>query len=172
MYKEHGRFLRQLIALAWTDRSWWRASRALGLHRGTLRRFGHRRLPPPIHLALRFRDVLGFPLSYWVEGIPHDACPEDFAPWSSKDLEPREWNDRPPSFELHGRLLRARIEDAGLTLGQARRRLGAGSRAGLRYVLKGEGPPNVRIAYLASRELGFECDWWRWTVPGELRRAA
>ena len=172
MYQEQGNFLRQLVELTWADRRWARAGRALGLHPATLRRFGRRRLPPPIHLALRFRDVLGFPLSYWVDGIPHDACPEDFARRRWRDVGPREWNDRPPSFEPHGRLLRELIEDARLTLGQAWRRLGAGSRSGLRYVLDGEGPPNVRVACLARQELGFECEWWRWTVPGELRRAA
>lgn len=172
MYYEQGRFLLQRVELMWPVCTWTQASRALGVDRGTLRRLGHRRLAPSITLALRVRDVLGFPLAHWVDGVPEGVRPEDFAPRSSEHLEPRVWNDRPPSFEPHGRLLRARIEDAGLSLGQARRRLGAGSRSGLWHVLKGNRTPNVRVAYLAWRELGFQCDWWRWTVPGGLRRAA
>jgi transcriptional regulator with XRE-family HTH domain len=172
MYKEHGRFLRQLVERTWPDQGWSGAGRALSVDRGTLRLLHRRRKPPTITLALRLRDVLGFPLSYWVNGVPEDARPEHFGPLTSKDLEPREWDDRPPSFEPHARLLREMIEDHALTLEQARRRLGAGSRSGLRHVLVGEQAPNARIGYLAWIELGFDYDWWRWTVPGERRRAA
>lgn len=172
MYEEHGRFLRELVELTWPDQCWTRAGRALGVHSVSLRRFGLRKFAPSILLALRLRDVLGFPLSYWVDGVPDDARPGDFGPLALEDLEPREWNDTPPSFEPHGRLLRKLIEDAGLTLEQARRRLRAGSRSGLWHVLNGEQAPDARVGYLAWIELGFECDWWRWAAPGELRRAA
>jgi hypothetical protein len=172
MYEPHGRFLSQLVDNTWPSRSWERAGLALGVNPARLKRIGSRRHAPPILLALRIRDVLGFPLSFWVGGIPDDARPERFGPLTWKDLLPREWNDRPPSWRPHGWLLRALIEDHALSLGQARRRLGAGSRSGLRHILAGKQAPNVRVGYLAWIELGFDTEWWRWRVPGHWRMAA
>lgn len=165
MDEKYSLWIRRLVYLTWKKGGWTRAGEALGMHREALRRLG-RRKPPPIHLALRLRDVLGFPLAFWVDGIPKDLDPRTLLPHRRQVPPARTWNDVPPSFEPHGRGLAERIRRAGCSLSAATELLG-GSRTGLRFVLNGRHAPNVRLAFLAWRHFGFIADWWRLTEPPE-----
>lgn len=173
MYEKSNRLIRQLVALTWPRGGWSRAGRALGIHREAVRRLDRRKRPPPIHLALRLRDVLGLPLAYWADGFPERLDPRSLLFISSPTAPVRTWNDIPPSFEPHGRLLTERVHRAGCSLAQTQRFLHADSRCGVRRVLSGRHAPNARIAFFAWRHFGFVADWWRLADPPDrFSRAA
>lgn len=160
-----GRLIRQLIDHVWPRPNLSHASKVLGVGRDTLSRLGTRKHPPPVHIALRYRDVLGFRLEYWALGAPQDFDPRAHVPRHAARLQPRDWDDRPPSYAPHGRLLKKALEDAGYSLTRASQVLKLGSRSGLRHLLCGDRSPNARVAYWVWKELGFWPDWWRLAEP-------
>lgn len=161
-YEEQGELVRELLSIAEWGPVSEIAEPVFRVSHDTLRRLASRKRPPGVLLALRLDAYLGFPLSFWSEGVPANASPHDLLPYRPGVL-PKLRIRTPQSWEVHGAHLASLIRDSGESQKRAALRFGV-SRPTVRRILLGQ-EPNVRVALEAQEHYDFPIGAWGSDLP-------